>query len=67
MAAAGQQDIITILLVSKFKRNEPWAYWVECLPLKNSEGLSRNRNSIEHFYKYEQKIIFIVFQWIFAL
>ena len=26
MAAAGQQDMITILWVYKFKRNEPWAY-----------------------------------------
>ena len=32
MAAAGQQDIITILLVSKFKLNEPWAYILGRMP-----------------------------------
>ena len=26
MATAGQQDMITILWVYKFKLNEPWAY-----------------------------------------
>ena len=36
----------------------------ECLPLKNPEGLSRNRNSTERFYKYEKSMILIGFQQI---
>ena len=69
MAAAGQQDMITILWVNKLKLNEPWAYCMARMPsLKNPGGLSRNRNSIERFCKYEQKKrILISFQQIFAL
>ena len=55
MAAACQQDMITILWVYKFKLNENLGLttWPKCLPLKNSEGLSRNPNSTERFCKYE--------------
>ena len=50
MAAAGQQDMITILWIYKFKLNElGLTAWPECLPLKDPEGLSRDRNSTERF------------------
>ena len=32
MAAAGQQDVITILWVYKFKLNESWAYCMARMP-----------------------------------
>ena len=55
MAAAGQQDMITILMVSKFKSNQPRAYWAQYLLLKNPEGLSGNYICTEHLCNYEQK------------
>ena len=38
MAAAGQQDMITILLVYKFKLNEPWAYYMARMPSIKESG-----------------------------
>ena len=38
MAAAGQQDMITILLVYKFKLNEPWAYCMAQMPSIKESG-----------------------------
>ncbi len=58
MATAGQQGMIKILLICKFKLNEYGLRPIggpECLPLKNPEGLFRNRNSTEMFCRYEQK------------
>ena len=57
MAVAGQQDMITILWVYKFKLNEPWAYCMARIPPIKESGrrLSRNPNSTERFCKYEQK------------
>ena len=51
MAAAGQQDMITILLVGlyKFKQNEPWAYCMaRMLPIKNQDDLIVLRYSALH-------------------
>ena len=56
MAAAGHEDIITILLVSKFKQNEPsWAYCTEYISLKSPERLSGTHKSSENCCKNEQK------------
>ena len=38
MAAAGQQDMITILWVYKFKLNEPWAYCMAQMPSIKESG-----------------------------
>ena len=57
MAAAGQQDMITILWVHKLKLNEPWAYCMARMPSIKEYGMIvyRNPNSTERFCKYEQK------------
>ena len=68
MAAAGQQDMITILWIYNLKLNEPWAHCMALVPsLKNPEELSGNRNSTERLCKNEPKsMILIGFQQIFA-
>ena len=57
MVAAGQQNMITILWVYKFKLNEPWVHCMAQMPsIKESERIVyRNPNSTERFCQYEQK------------
>ena len=56
MVAAGQQGMITILWVYKFKLNESWAYSMARMPsIKKSGRIVKEPNFTENFCKYEQK------------